>query len=127
MSIPTSIDTRLELFARQFGDIPEQARRLSDHEAQEHRAVWIRRVLGKGLSSTYVIGYIHEEKWWTWCFEPVSNTQLQPALTQWRIERYDSAGRSATGSFCFDSVQLRWSRCVLDSCSSPGGTDLAAC
>ena len=128
MSVLTSIDSRMELFARQFGDLPEQATRLSDHEAREHRAFWIRRVLGKGLGSTYVIGYIHEDEWWTWCFEPVvSNTQLQPGLTQWRVERYDSSGRSATGLFCFDRVQLRWSRCVFNSCSGPSDADLEPC
>ena len=115
----------MELFARQCGDIPELAQRLSDHEAREHRAVWIRRLLGKGLGSTYAIGYIHDDKWWTWCFEPVGNTQLQPGLTQWRIEGYDSTGRSATGSFCFDSVEQRWNRCTLDSCSVPSSTGLA--
>jgi hypothetical protein len=106
----------MESFAAQIGEVPLKARRLADFEAQEHRAQWVRRVLGQGICS-YVIGYTFDDRWWTYCFERVlasaSPYSAEPAPTSdeeelWSIEAYDSSGHSWTETYCYDTVTGRW-------------------
>lgn len=106
----SSIDHRMELFVRQFGALPESAQRLRDWEAREHRAFWIRRLLGKGIGS-YVIAYGHGDEWWTWCFERHLEG-LAPGcnLEEWRVERYESSGASGIASFYFNVALESWIR-----------------
>ena len=98
------------------GEVPHDARRLADFEAHEHRATWVRRVLGKGICS-YVTGYILADRWWTYCFERVApstlpDRQVPPSdeVELWSIEAYDSSGSSWTETYRYDLLENQWER-----------------
>jgi len=106
----------MESFVTHVGEVPLDARQLADFEAREHRATWVRRVLGKGICS-YVTGYTLADRWWTYCFERVtpSALPLEPAPVQdevelWSIEAYDSSGSSWTETYRYDLLENQWER-----------------
>ena len=96
------------------GEVPSDARRLADFEAHEHRATWVRRVLGKGICS-YVTGYTLADRWWTYCFErvtpsalPLHRTPPPDEVELWSIEAYDSSGSSWTETYHYDLLANQW-------------------
>ncbi len=104
-----TIDHRLESFVAQFGKLPDCARRLADYEARQHGASWIRRLLGKGVACSYVIGYAHHNQWWTWCFDKrVENSEAPNDVEVWSVEAYDSRGESWTDVFRYNIADGRW-------------------
>jgi hypothetical protein len=91
--IVNTIDHRMESFIARFGEIPAEARRLSDAEARTHTAPWIQRVLGKGLACAYVSGYVVANDWWTFCFERGKAAEPGRGNAEvWTVEAYDSRG-----------------------------------
>jgi hypothetical protein len=106
-----TVDHRMQSLVAAFGNVPADARRLQDAEAQEHGATWIRRMLGKGIACHYVIAYQHGERWWSFCFE--REPELSPTTPDgevWTVEAYDSDGKSWCGTFQFHSQLSLWER-----------------
>ena len=126
----STIDQRMESFVAHIGEVPPDARRLADFEARQHRAPWVRRVLGKGICS-YVIGYTLADRWWTYCLErvpsaaPHASEDTLPAenVEIWSVEAYDSSGRSWTRTYWYDSWDSHWQ---VDSESVPVSGEHAA-
>jgi hypothetical protein len=106
-----TVDHRMESFAALFGRVPYEARRLQDYECHEHAASWIRRVLGKGLASNYVIVYTLGQKWWTFCFaRQTARPEKADGSEAWMVEAYDSSGNSWSDIFHYVAEAGRWYR-----------------
>ncbi len=58
-----------------------------------HRAQWVRRNLGIGTVSAYVIGFESGDSWWTLFFDYVREVSAI-GVEVWKIGCYDNAGRS---------------------------------
>jgi hypothetical protein len=104
-----SIDQRMQSFVGWLGEIPQEARRLEDHEARNHAAPWLRHHLGRGIVHSYVAGYELGERWWTLFFERTLN-RASDGAEQWWIEAYDCHGKSSSGSYYYLPVENRWGR-----------------
>lgn len=105
----SAIDSRMESFADACGMIPAEAHRLLDHEARNHGAEWIRRLLGKGIACEYVIGYAREESWWTFCFDRRTQAEVADEGAEvWRIEAYDSIGGGWSETFKYWPSLDQW-------------------
>jgi hypothetical protein len=59
-----------------------------------HRAEWVRRNVGVGTASAYVIGYGSGDSWWTLFFDHVREVSASCAVEVWKVDCYDNAGRS---------------------------------
>lgn len=105
----------MESFADSCGVIPIGARRLLDHDAREHGAEWIRRLLGKGIGCDYVIGYALGKSWWTFCFGRRTQYEMPAEGAEvWRVEAYDSIGRGWSDTFKYWPGSDRWQLLVVD-------------
>jgi hypothetical protein len=114
-----TIDSRMESFAEACGLIPAEAHRLVDHEAWNHDAEWIRRLLGKGIACEYVIGYARDERWWTFCFDRKTEAEVvDEGAEVWRIEAYDSIGHGWSETFKYWPDFDQWQYHVVNDPSS---------
>lgn len=102
-----SIDERMLSFTRWHGEVPPEARRVEDFEATIHAAIWIRRNLGLGVASEYVIGFQLGESWWTLFFDRIETLAPRDAEV-WRVESYSSGGRTWTDRFYHWPEEDRW-------------------
>jgi hypothetical protein len=102
-----SIDQRMESFVEWYGEIPQEATRLGDHEARNHATPWLRHHLGRGIVAGYVIGYRLGERWWTFFFERDSGAQAD-AAEQWWVEAYDCNGKSWSRNYYYSLADRRW-------------------
>jgi hypothetical protein len=121
-----SIDARMEGFAEACGGVPTGAHRLLDHEARYHGAEWIRRLLGKGITCDYVIGYARGNNWWTFCFDRRTQDEIPGEDAEiWRIEAYDWMGRGWSDTFRYWPESDRWQFYASTRSISAGSADLA--
>jgi hypothetical protein len=96
-------------FVTWHGGVPAEAQRLEDFEAREHAAIWVRRILGKGIVQGYAAGYQLGECWWTLIFERTSRyTPYPEGAERWHLEAYDHNGRSWIGNYYYWPAQDRW-------------------
>ncbi len=102
-----SIDLRMQSFVGWHGEIPQEARRLEDHEARSHAAPWLRHHLGRGIVHSYVIGYQLGEHWWTLFFERALSATTDGA-ERWWVEAYDCNGKSWSGNYYYLLTENRW-------------------
>jgi hypothetical protein len=100
----------MESFVAWHGHVPTEAKCLDDLEARTHGAPWIRRLIGKGLACSYVIGYALGQQWWTLCFERETgdDNPTPEGAESWRIEAYDHDGISWTGQYYYWPAEDRW-------------------
>jgi hypothetical protein len=105
-----SVDYRMQSFIAWHGEVPPEAKRLEDFEARTHGAPWIRRLIGKGLACSYVVGYALGQRWWTLCFERKKrhDSVTPEGAEDWCIEAYDHTGNSWTGHYHFWPAEDRW-------------------
>jgi hypothetical protein len=97
----------MQSFVEWYGEIPQEARRLGDHEARNHATPWLRHHLGRGIVAGYVIGYRLDERWWTFFFERASGAQAD-AAEQWWVEAYDCNGKSWSRNYYYLLRDRRW-------------------
>lgn len=118
-----SIDHRMESFIAWHCQVPPEAKRLEDFEARTHGTPWIRRLIGKGLACTYVIGYALGQSWWTLCFERQKpNEDVTPeGAENWCIEAYDHSGITWTGQYYYWPAENRWRHALYQSCGENYG------
>ncbi len=57
-----------------------------------HRAAWVRRNLGVGTASAYVIGFESGDSWWTLFFDRLR--ALTNDVEVWKVDYYNSKGLS---------------------------------
>lgn len=107
-----SIDRRMQSFTGWRGEVPPEAKRLEDFEARGHAAPWVRLNIGKGIACAYVIGFQHGKAWWTYFFERIDKDNAPGAPERWRIEAYNSQGRSWTDDFLCWPLEHRWKRAL---------------
>jgi hypothetical protein len=101
----------METFVALFGGLPHEARRLHDFESQEHSACWIRRLVGKGIAGNYVIAYVHDDEWWTFCFDRQTSEEYAHEEDEvWLVEVYESSGASRSEIFHYVPDVGRWYR-----------------
>jgi len=107
----------MESFIAWDGQVPPKAKRLEDSEARTHAAPWIRRLIGRGLARTYVIGYALGQCWWTLCFERGNRGENVTAegAESWWIEAYDHNGISWTGNYYYWPLENRWRHALYQS------------
>jgi hypothetical protein len=104
-----SIDHRMQSFVAWHRQIPQEARRVEEHEAHCHAAAWLRRHIGgRGIVHSHVIGYVVGERWWTFFFQRTVTTAIH-GTEQWWIEAYDYTGRNWS-SYYYYSSEGQWSR-----------------
>lgn len=108
-------------FVRWHGEVPPEAKRVEDFEASIHAATWIRRNLGLGIASAYVIGFQFGESWWTLFFERVE-TPAPGGAEVWHIESYSSGGKTWTDCFYHWPEEDRWQRTSKPSGAPPPET-----
>jgi hypothetical protein len=121
---PKTIDARMESFADSCGVLPVEAHRLQDHEARDHGAQWIRRLLGKGIACDYVIGYARGQSWWTFCFDRRMRDEVAAHGAEiWRIEAYDSIGRGWSDTFRYWPELDRWQLVIAANAVPPDTYD----
>lgn len=87
------VEDKLLSFVSWHGEISPDTRRIAAEEAAMHRAQWIRRNLGVGTASTYVIGFEAGDSWWTLLFDHVREVSAT-GVEAWKVDCYDNAGRS---------------------------------
>ena len=107
-----SIDRRMQSFAEWYGEVPRDAKRLEDFEAREHAATWVRRTIGKGIAGAYVIGFQRGDAWWSYFFERLDENTALGTVESWRVEAYDSRGRSWSDDYVWWPVESRWTRTI---------------
>jgi hypothetical protein len=107
----------MESFIAWNGEVPPEAKRLEDSDARTHAAPWIRRLIGKGLACTYVIGYALGQCWWTLCFEREKRHEnvIPEGAESWRIEAYDHNGISWTSNYYYWPDENRWRHALYQS------------
>ena len=88
-----SIEHRLLSFVRWQGETPADARRITDDEAAMHPASWVRRNLGVGTASAYLIGFESGESWWTLFFDRLPEIPAT-GIEVWKVDSYNNTGRS---------------------------------
>jgi hypothetical protein len=99
----------MQSFVAWHGQIPPEATRVEEHEAERHAVAWLRRHIGgRGCVHSYVIGYVLRERWWSLFFQRTSVTAADGA-EQWWIEAYDHNGKSWSESYYY-SLEGRWRR-----------------
>ena len=116
-SLTHTIDDRMQRFITQFGNLPSGARPLHDFDARQHGAKWVQRLLGKGVACSYVIGYQHADRWWTWFFERRSANSNAAHCEVWIVESYDSSGGGSSHAYCFLPRSGFWKR--FEECAAP--------
>ena len=110
-----SIDLRLQSFVRLRAEVPPDAKRLEDFEARRHAASWLRLNIGEGIAGAYVVGFQCGEDWWTYFFERIDGALDAPETAErWRIEAYNSDGRSWVGDFLRWPSEDRWTHAPPD-------------
>lgn len=63
--LPVDVEDKLLSFVRCHGEIPPDAHRITEDGAVRHSASWVRRNLGVGTVSAYVLGFESGDSWWT--------------------------------------------------------------
>jgi hypothetical protein len=121
-----SIDRRMQSFVQWRGEVPPEAKRLEDFEARGHTAPWVRFNIGEGIVASYVVGFQHGDGWWTYFFERIEREDAPGGAERWRIEAYNSQGRSWTDDFLCWPLEHRWSRALPTSASGSIGTQAEA-
>lgn len=58
-----------------------------------HHAQWVRRNLGIGSATSYVIGFESGDSWWTLFFDRVREVS-ETGVEVWKVDCYDNTGRS---------------------------------
>lgn len=93
---PLSVDVedKLLAFVRWHGEIPPDAHRITDDEAAMHSASWVRRNLGVGTVSAYVIGFELGDSWWTLFFDRMREASATSIVEVWKIDSYNNRGPS---------------------------------
>ena len=71
------------------------------------RRVWVRRTLGKGIASTYAIGYQLNERWWTLFFDR-TDARAPEGAENWCVEAYNDTGRSWAQAYYYWPAERRW-------------------
>jgi elongation factor P hydroxylase len=59
-----------------------------------HSAPWVRRNLGVGTASAYVIGFDSGDSWWTLFFDRIREASATGVVEVWKIDGYNSRGQS---------------------------------
>jgi hypothetical protein len=105
-----TIDHRMESFIAWHGEVPPEAKRLEDFEARAHAASWIRRLIGKGIACSYVIGCQLGERWWTFCFERSERAEypIPEGAERWCVEAYKHDGQSWSENYYYWPAGRRW-------------------
>lgn len=122
-----TVDSRMQSFVESSGVVPFDAGLLRDDEARHHGAPWIQRLLGKGIACDYVIGYVRDKSWWTFCFERRASLESPcdgPEI--WKVEAYDSIGRGWSDLFQYWPDGDRWQLLLIeeeDESGSPATRD----
>lgn len=62
--------------------------------AVRHSASWIRRNLGVGTVSAYVIGFESDDSRWTLFFDPIREASATSVVEVWKIDSYNNRGPS---------------------------------
>jgi hypothetical protein len=112
-----SIDQRMESFIAWHGEVPLEAKRLEDFEARKHGAAWIRRLIGRGLGCTYVVGCALGQRWWTLCFERQTHEEdrTPEGAENWCVEAYDHRAISWTSNYYYWPAEGRWRHALYQS------------
>ncbi len=94
-------------FVRWYGEIPPEARRIEDFEANDHAAFWVRRNLGLGIAYAYVIGFQADVRWWTLFFDRIEG---DPDTDQevWKVESYSNSSPAWVGRFHYCPSRADW-------------------
>lgn len=88
------VEGKLLSFVRWHGEIPPDAHRITDDEAVMHSASWVRRNLGVGTVSAYVIGFESGESSWTLFFDRIREVSATSVVEVWKIDSYNNRGPS---------------------------------
>ncbi len=106
-------------FVKWCGEVPGEARRIEEFEANQHAVTWIRRNVGLGIAYAYVIGFQADTRWWTLFFDRIDEAGAED-LELWKIESYSNAASSWVDYFRYRPSSGRWRR--ADDGGSPGET-----
>jgi hypothetical protein len=100
----------MESFIAWHGEVPPEAKRLREFEARDHGATWIRRLVGKGVACSYVIGYELGNQWWTFVFERADRTEYEipEGAERWSVEAYKHDSSSWTKNYFYWPADGRW-------------------
>jgi hypothetical protein len=105
----------MQSFVQWRGEVPPEAKRLEDFEARGHAATWLRLNIGEGIAGAYVIGFQSGEAWWSYFFERIGRGETPEGAETWRVEAYNSRGRSWTHDYLWWLSESRWTPAVLGS------------
>ncbi len=94
-------------FVKWYGEVPDEARRIEEFEANEHAAPWIRRNVGLGIAYAYVIGFQADTRWWTLFFDRIEEAGGED-LELWKIESYSNAAPSWVAQFRYRPRSGQW-------------------
>ena len=88
------VEDKLLSFVSWHGEIPPDAHRITAEDAAMHRAEWVRRNLGVGTASAYVIGFELGDSWWTLFFDHIREASATSVVEVWKIASYNNGGLS---------------------------------
>lgn len=109
-----TVEFRMQSFVKWRGEVPSGARRIEDFEARRHAAPWVRLNIGRGIAGAYVIGFQSGAAWWSYFFERIERPGAPEGAEMWRIEAYNSHGRSWTDDFVRWPLEDRWARALAE-------------